>query len=204
MGMKAATLDPSNRAHFDESSRLLEDPNVSAVDAALGACGVYVGSTRPSAVGPVAATGPTVPVVGAPSAHGVAAAVRAAARAAPFATVAAAATAEQPGGQQAMPRSRGGQTSRGSSLVSSQTLFGANNLSMAQAGIDTARRLFLTGTVSTRPESRAGNATAGTGRGTRAFEAAASPFAWPPGERQRLEESLGAFELRSLSVMTSE
>ena len=204
MGMKAATLDPSNRAHFDESSRLLEDPNVSAVDAALGACGVFVGSTRPSAVGPVAATGPTGPVVGAPSAHGVAAAVRAAARAAPSATAATAANAEQPVGQQAMPRSRGGQTSRGSSLVSAQTLFGANNLSMAQAGIDTARRLSLTGSVSTRPASRAANATTGTGSGTRSFEVAASPFAWPPGERQRFEESLGAFEQPSLSVMTSE
>jgi len=33
--MKAATLDLSNRAHFLESSRLLQNLNVSAVDAAL-------------------------------------------------------------------------------------------------------------------------------------------------------------------------
>jgi len=50
MGMKAATLDPSNRAHFEESSRLLQKPDVSAVDAALGACGVLVG--RPARLAP--------------------------------------------------------------------------------------------------------------------------------------------------------
>jgi len=50
MGMKAATLDPSNRAHFEESSRLLQNPDVSAVDAALGACGVLVG--RPARLAP--------------------------------------------------------------------------------------------------------------------------------------------------------
>jgi len=74
--MKAATLDPSSRAHFDESSRLLEDPNGCTVDAALWACGVYVGSTRPSAVVPVATKGPKGPVGGTHPAHGVAAAVR--------------------------------------------------------------------------------------------------------------------------------
>jgi len=40
MAVKAATLDPSNRAHFEESSRLLQDPAVSVVDTASGACGV--------------------------------------------------------------------------------------------------------------------------------------------------------------------
>jgi len=103
-----------------------------------------------------------------------------------------------------MPRSRGGRTSRASSLVSPQTFFGDNNLAMAQAGIDTARRLSSTGSVSTRPASRAANTAARTGSGTRSLEAAASPFAWPPGERQRFEESLGALELPSLSVLMSE
>ena len=203
MGMKAATLDPSNRTHFNESSRLLEDPKVSAVDAALGACGVYVGSPRSSVVGAASSTGP---LVGVPSAQGVAGAVRAAARAAPSATAAAAAGDGRPSGRQATPPSRGGHASRGSSVVSAQTLFGANNLSMAQAGLDTARRLSLTGSVSTRTGSRTANATAGAGSGsaTRLSDAPASPFAWPPGERQRFEESLGAFELPSLSSMTSE
>jgi len=204
MVMKAATLDPSNLVHSDESSRLLKNPNVSVVVTALGACIVYVRSTRRSAVGPVAAPGPAGPVVDAPSAHGVAAAVRLAARDAPSATAAAAAIAEQPVEQQAMLLSRGGLTSRGSSLVSAQMLIGANNLSMAQAGIDTARRLSLTGSVSTLPASRAAKTTASTGSGTRSFKAASSPFAWPPGERQRFEESLGVFELPSHSVMTSE
>jgi len=205
MGMKAATLDPSNRESFHESSRLLEDPKVSAVDAAFGACGVYVGSTQRSAVAPVAAG--TAPVLGTPSAQGVAAAVRAAVRSAPSATAAAAASAANAGqvsGQQAMPRARGGQTSRGSSLVSAQTLFGTNNMSMAQAGMVTARRLSLTGSVSTRTASKAGIAMAGTRRRMPSSETPTSPFAWPPGEHLRCEESLGAFERPSLSVMTSE
>jgi len=141
--MKTAILDPSIRAHFDESSRLLEDPNVSAADTALGACGVYVSSTRPSEKGPVVAMGPTGSVVGAPSAQGVAAVVLPAARAAPSANATAAASAEQPVEQQAMQRSRGGQTSRGSFLLNAQTLVGAKNLSMAQGGIETARGISV-------------------------------------------------------------
>jgi len=42
MGMKAATSDPPNRTHFEDSSRLLQKPDVSAVDTAFGACGVLV------------------------------------------------------------------------------------------------------------------------------------------------------------------
>jgi len=44
--MRAATLDPSNQAHFEDSSRLLQNPDVSADDAALGACSMLVGKPK--------------------------------------------------------------------------------------------------------------------------------------------------------------
>jgi len=88
--------------------------------------------------------------------------------------------------------------------VNAQTLVGANNLSMAQAGLDTACRLSLTGSVSERAGSRSGSASAGAGSGTRSNQDPARPFIWPAGERQRFDESLGAFEMPSLSAMTSE
>jgi len=200
MGVKAATLDPSNRAHFQESSRLLQDPAVSAVDAALGACGVLAAPPQPTGAPAAAAAGA---FVGASSVQGVAAAVRAAG-AAPSADVAAATEDGRRAAPPLTPRSRGGRSSRGSSIVNAQTLFGANNLSMAQAGIDTARRLSLTGSVSARAESGSGSASAGAGSGTRSNQDPASPFIWPAGERQRFDESLGAFEMPSLSAMTSE
>jgi len=39
-GMEGATLTTEHRGHWEESTRLLQDPSVSAVDAALGACAV--------------------------------------------------------------------------------------------------------------------------------------------------------------------
>jgi len=138
MGVKAATLDPSNRAHFQESTRLLQDPAVSAVDAALGACGVLAAPPQPNGASAAAAAGA---FVCASSVQGVAAAVRAAG-AAPSADVAAAIEDGRRAAPPLTPRSRGGRSSRGSSIVNAQTLFGANNRSMTQAGIDTARRLF--------------------------------------------------------------
>jgi len=200
MGVKAATLDPSNRAHFQESSRLLQDPAVSAVDAALGACGVLAAPLQPNGAPAAAAAGA---FVGASSVQGVAAAVRAAG-AAPSTDVAAATEDGRRAAPPLTPRSRGGRSSRGSSIVNAQTLFGANNLWMAQAGIDTARRLSLTGSVSARAGSGAGSASAGAGSGRRSNQDPASPFNWPAGERQRFFESLSAFEMPSLSAMSSE
>ena len=200
MGVKAATLDASNRALFQESSRLLQDPAVSVVDAALGACGVLAAPPQPNGAPAAAAVGA---FVGASSVQGVAAAVRAAG-AAPSTDVAA---ATEDGGRAApplTPRSRGDWSSRGSSIVNAQTLFGANNLSTAQAGVDTACRLSLTGSVSSRAGSESESASARAGSGTRSNQDPASPCIWPAGERQRFDESLGAFEMPSLSAMTSE
>ena len=200
ISVKAATLDPSNRAHFEESSRLLQDPAVSAVDAASGACGVL--AAPPQLNGAPAATAFGA-FFGASSVQGVAAAVRAAG-AAPSADVTA---ATEDGGRAApplTPRSRGGRSSRGSSIVNAQTLVDANNLSMAQAGVDTACRLSLTGSVSARAGSRSESASAGASSGTRSNQDPARPFIWPAGERQRFDESLGAIEMPSLSAMTSE
>jgi len=157
IGMKAATLDPSNRTHFEESSRLLQNPDVSAVDAALGTCGVLDGPWEEhSGVSGGRDVGS--------SAQGAAAAVRAAQGAA--GTVLGGSPAPTNEGAGCRFGGRGGAS--GTSLMSAYILFGKNNKSMQQSGLDTARILPLvqSASASAVPGSTSGPAGAGSSLGS--------------------------------------
>jgi len=202
MGMKADTLDPSNRAHFEEAFRLLQNPAVSAVNAAHGACGVLVGLPGES---PWASTSSGQSASGG-SAPGVAvAAARAAQGAVVSVTDGTLAAPTRVAGHRV--GDQGGTC--GPSLKSAHALFVSNNKSMQQSGLGTAGRLSLLPSSSpcVRPGSASAAAGPGSGLGSSAGASsvadAVSPFDWPRGERCKNDSSLGVFERPELSATTA-
>jgi len=180
-GMAAATLTPENRRHWEEATRLLQDPRVSAVDAALGACGVPSAGLAAQRHAQAAGEGLLAPAINPPD-----------------------------GGTR---RSTPGSSAHGGSPQVPQSVFAAHNASVSNAGLDAARRLSMTTSVSSPVASRSGSvvgAAAGNAAAcsspSRSPGAAAvsSPFSWPAGARENLDRDLVPFELPSLSVMDSE
>eukprot|EP00168_Porphyra_purpurea_P012841 TRINITY_DN3441_c0_g1_i1.p1 TRINITY_DN3441_c0_g1~~TRINITY_DN3441_c0_g1_i1.p1 ORF type:complete len:439 (+),score=37.21 TRINITY_DN3441_c0_g1_i1:1508-2824(+) len=208
MGIKAATVDPSNRAHFEESSRLLKDLSVYAVDASFDAGGVLVGppAGQDRAASAVDGAGGS----GGPE-HGAVAAARAAhdagglASSGSFASMSAVAGSRLDGPSQ---------TSASSSLTSAHALIGMNNQSMQQAGPDTARLCSLTRAASAPPVpcsapvlagAGSGGFGSGAGRSTGSSSVgdASSALDWPSGERKEYGITLEVLKDPELRAVTS-
>jgi len=172
------------------------------VDAALGACGVLVGSPeeRPG-------TSASDSVAGS---DGTGQAAAAALRAAQGAAGAAMGGIPEPATLAAGRRLGGQGGTSGTSLTSAHILFGSNNKSMQQSGLDTARRLSLLppASIPAGPPSASPATNAGSGLSSGAAASVAadveSTFNWPPGVRRKYESALGVFEMPELSAMTAE
>jgi len=175
-GMGGATLTTENRGHWEESTRLLQDPSVSAVDAALGACAV------PSA----------------------AVAAQRRAQAAGDGLSGASGNPPEAGGRQGTPGSaRGGSRSSAAKLfaahnasVSDAGLDVARRLSMTGSA---------SSPVGSRSGSAAGGeAGRSVPSQVPAVAATNSPFTWPDGARETFDRQMEPFELPSLSFMDAE
>jgi len=180
-GMGAATLTPKNRRHWEEATRLLQDPRVSAVDAALGACGVPSAALAAQRHAQAAGEGLLAQVINLPGGS----------------------TRRSTPGSSA----HGGSVSSAAKLfaahnasVSDAGLDAARRLSMtASAPSPVASRsgsavCFAAGNAAARsaPSRSPGAA------------AVSSPFSWPEGARENFDRDLVPFELPSLSVMDAE
>jgi len=139
--MGAATLTPENRKHWEEATRLLQDPRVSAVDAALGACGVPSADLAAQRHAKAAGEGLLAPVINPPD-----------------------------GGTR---RSTPGSSAHVGCMSSAAKLFAAQNASVSNAGLDAARGLSMTTSVSSPVASRSGSAV-GSAAGNAAARSAPS------------------------------
>jgi len=175
-GMGGATMTTDNREHWLKSTRLLQDPFVSAVDAALGACAVP--SAAVAAQRRAQAAGDRLP----------------------------AASANSPGAvarRETPDSARGGSRSSAAKLfashngsVSDAGVDVARRLSMKESA---------SSPFGSRSGCAAGGSL-GRSMPSEAPDVAAtnSPFTWPEGARKTFDRQIQPFELPSLSVMDAE
>ena len=175
-GMGGATMTTDNREHWEKSTRLLQDPSVSAVDAALGACAVP--SAAVAAQRRAQAAGDGLPAASANSPDAVA-------------------------WRETPDSARGGSRSSAAKLfavhnasVSDAGLDVARRLSMTGSA---------SSPFGSRSGSAAGGAPGRSMPSEApAVATAKSPFTWPEGARETFDRQIEPFELPSLSVMDAE